>query len=161
MHRFAFLLLLLLAGCQRGPSELDFMDLLVADLPSFGREAPEVAIQKHRRLWEMAHAIEEKKGFQRVNANRTIGMLSLRLYALSLHKGDPSAAEVYRQESLKRLIAGEVIPAGWPAKEQEELWEKTLQQVFEMENPSWTIQKDRPNQAAQTTPGLRPSVSDL
>jgi hypothetical protein len=126
-----------LFGCAGQSEEQAYLRDFPDELRSFAGHSIDDAIARHRRLIESAHTLEANGAFREMNADRTIGYLALRLYALETAKGNAAAATRYKDESMRRLIAGEIIPGTWTSEKKEELWRRELEQLFKMENPQW------------------------
>jgi len=143
--------ILVLCGCGGDRGERQLMTALPSGLHSFATDPADSALKEHKRLWEMAHALEQKKGFRKMSADGTIGLLALRLYALEEELGDSPAAEAYKRESIARFIADRTIPQDWAPEKKEKLWNGMLRDLLEYEKPIWKRDGRQPNQAAEPT----------
>jgi hypothetical protein len=141
--------ILVLCGCRNDRGERQLMTVLPTGLHSFATDPADSALKEHKRLWEMAHALERENGFRKMSADGTIGLLALRLYALEEEVGDSPAAEAYKRESIARFMADRTIPRELSPEKKEELWNGMLRDLFEYEKPIWKRHDRQPNQAAE------------
>jgi hypothetical protein len=129
--------LIFASGCTRYEREQQFLNHYMNTLPSFGLEEPAQAELKHKQLLEEAILLERDHRFRKMDANRVIGYILLRMAVLEEVLGKSSSFDEYRSQSIERMVLSKIIPSDYTKEQKMALWSKEREQLLEFEKPKW------------------------